>query len=241
MRPNFYCPATRRMHPDLPAPGLALREPNGLLAIGGDLHPATLREAYRCGVFPWYSPGQPIMWWSPDPRVVLRPARFRASRRLLRTIRVSPWRITIDCAFEQVIAACAAPRKECAGTWITPEMIDAYIALHREGIAHSVECWLDGRLAGGLYGVAVGKVFCAESMFSAVRDGSKIALFELCRRLVAWNFEWVDCQIESPHLRSLGAEDMARDEFCAWLSADDNAGVFPRYVHRQESELAIRA
>lgn len=214
----FVCLSTQTRRIGLPPPALALTEPNGLLAAGGDLAPDTLVNAYRAGVFPWYSAGQPILWWSPDPRTVIVPARFHASRSLRRALRQARWKVSVNRAFERVIRACGEPRGDGNGTWLTPEMIAAYLALHREGHAHSVECWLDDRLAGGVYGVAVGDVFCGESMFSHATNGSKVALYALCRRLLTWGYQLLDCQIENPHLLSLGAEAMARREYCARLA-----------------------
>lgn len=215
----IFCLATQAHGSDFPPPALALAEPNGLLAAGGDLAPETLMRAYRAGIFPWFSAGQPILWWSPDPRAVIFPAGFHASHSLRRALRRARWQVSVNFAFEQVIRACAAPRDGTGGTWLTPEMIAAYLALHRGGHAHSVECWLDGRLAGGVYGVAVGDVFCGESMFSHVTNGSKIALYALCRRLLAWGYQLLDCQIENPHLLSLGAARMTRRDFCDTLAA----------------------
>lgn len=207
----------------LPPVEFALAEPNGLLAIGGDLAPETLLAAYRQGAFPWYSPGQPLLWWSPDPRTVIRPEAFHVSRSLRRSLRRLPWQILVDADFEGVVRACAEPRKGATGTWLTPEMIEAYCALHRLGHAHSIECRLGGRLVGGVYGVAIGSVFCGESMFSRVPDASKVALYALCQRLHRTGFVLLDCQVENPHLVSLGAEPMARRAFCEILQATDNA------------------
>lgn len=218
----FFCLATQAQSRDLPSPTLALTEPNGLLAAGGDLAPDTLLRAYRAGIFPWFSPDQPILWWSPDPRAVIVPANFHASRRLQRSLRRARWQVSVNFAFEQVIRACAAPRDHAGGTWLTPEMIAAYLALHHRGHAHSVECWLDDRLAGGVYGVDVGDVFCGESMFSHVTNGSKVALYALCQRLQTWGYQLLDCQIENPHLLSLGAQRMSRREFCDRLAAAPN-------------------
>lgn len=204
----------------------ALREPDGLLAAGGDLSPARLLDAYAHGIFPWYSEGQPILWWSPDPRMVFRTDGVRLSRRFRRTLRGLPWVATADTAFDEVVAACATvPRAGQRGTWITPEMRAAYGALHRLGHAHSVEVRDDGGgLAGGLYGVAVGRMFFAESMFSARSGGSKAALAALAARLSAWGWPLLDAQVENAHLRSLGAESWPRDRFLrevARLSALD--------------------
>ena len=188
----------------------ALTSPDGLLAIGGDLRRERLLHAYRQGIFPWYSEGQPPLWWSPDPRCVLFPERFRRSRSLRRTLRREAFRVTVDEAFEQVLEACATvPRGGQDGTWITPDMSRAYAALHRAGDAHSVECWRDGTLAGGLYGVAIGRVFFGESMFSRRSDASKVALDRLCRG----GYALIDCQMSTPHLLSLGCECVSRASF----------------------------
>lgn len=218
----FFCPATQCSSAQLPSPLLALREPNGLLAVGGTLNSETLLAAYRQGIFPWYSEGQPILWWSPDPRAIIWPEKFHVSQSLRRSLRRRPWRVTVDHAFEQVIAACAAPRRSETGTWLSAAMIRAYRELHRLEFAHSVECWLGDELAGGVYGVAVGNVFCGESMFSQVTDGSKVALYALCQRLPKWGYRILDCQIENRHLRSLGAESVSRRRFCELLEAADN-------------------
>jgi len=239
--PAFYCPANRALWPRLPPVSLALGEPNGLLAIGGVLDPETLLAAYRNGVFPWYSSTQPVLWWSPDPRTVIRPDRFHVSRSLRRTWRRYPWRITIDRAFGAVIEACAAPRHRDSETWLTTEMIDAYVRLHRLGHAHSLECWLDGALVGGVYGVSVGRVFCGESMFSRVTDASKIALLALCGRLQRWGFHLLDCQIENPHLSSLGAESMPRAVFCELLNGTDNGAAISSAAWLDETEGDVPA
>ncbi len=207
----LYAVAERRMSDDFPATSSALHEPNGLLAIGGDLSSARLLNAYRRGIFPWYADGQPIMWWSPDPRAVFRPDTVHVSRSLGKTLRQKRYQISFDRAFAAVIAACAGPRKGADGTWITAAMQSAYAELHARGFAHSVECWQDGELCGGLYGVALGRIFFGESMFSARRDASKVALVELCRHLVDWDYTLFDCQVDNPHLERLGAQlDAAR-------------------------------
>lgn len=205
---------------DAPFPdvGLAEREPNGLLAVGGDLSITRLLNAYRRGIFPWYSPGDPILWWSPDPRTVLRPNAVRISRSLRKTLRKGRFRVSLDRDFDAVIAACAAPRPGSDGTWLVPEMIRAYQHLHRRGVAHSVEVWSDGELAGGLYGVALGGVFFGESMFTRVTDASKVALVHLCRSLDAWGFRLIDCQVLTAHLLRMGAEEIARAEFVRLLA-----------------------
>lgn len=192
----------------------ALATPNGLLAAGGDLSAARLLYAYEHAIFPWFENGQPILWWSPDPRCVLMPPAFHVSRRLRRRLRHSSLMVTCNRAFADVIACCARPRENAGGgTWLTPGMIGAYTELHRLGWAHSVEAWLDDRLVGGVYGLAIGRAFFAESMFRSVDDASKIALLALCRQLAANNFEVLDCQVTSPHLLSLGATTMRRRQF----------------------------
>lgn len=196
-----------------PNVALALKEPNGLLAVGGNLTPRRLLTAYMQGIFPWYSQGQPILWWSPDPRAVLFPSRVKVSRSLGKEIRNGQFEVTLDRAFRDVIQACAQPRPNSAGTWITPEITEAYCHLHTMGFAHSVEAWHDGKLVGGLYGIALGKVFFGESMFSRVTNASKVAFVYLVRQLQAWGFVLIDCQIQSDHLRSLGSEDLRRADF----------------------------
>jgi leucyl/phenylalanyl-tRNA---protein transferase len=200
-----------------PAPALAMRDPNGLLAIGGDLSVARLLNAYAQGVFPWYNPDEPILWWCPDPRAVLFPAQFHVSRSLARRLRRRDFAVTFDRDFATVLDACSAPRARGRGTWLGAEMKHAYLTLHQRGHAHSVEVWRHGRLAGGVYGVALGRAFYGESMFSADHDGSKIALACLCRQLAAWGFPLLDCQIASPHLATLGAVEVPRDRFLALL------------------------
>jgi len=196
---------------------LALQEPDGLLAVGGDLSEDRLLLAYCSGIFPWYGPGQPILWWSPDPRLVLFPNRLRISRSLAKTIRKAVFTLTLDQAFEAVISACAEPRAGQAGTWITPAMMNAYRELHAAGYAHSLECWQDGRLAGGLYGVAIGRIFFGESMFVRSTDASKVAFVGLVRQLSRWGFTLIDCQVHTTHLASLGAEAIPRREFIRTL------------------------
>lgn len=209
-----------------PPVGQALDEPAGLLAAGGDLSSARLLEAYRRGIFPWYAPGQPVLWWSPDPRTVLFPAEFRLHRSLAKRVRNGGFTARIDSAFEAVIDACAAPRGgERSGTWITPEMRAAYIELHRRGFAHSIESWRAGALAGGLYGVRLGGVFFGESMFSIERDGSKVALAHLIERCGSAGIAVIDCQLASGHLTSLGARSIPRAQFQALLRK--HVGVQP--------------
>ena len=195
----------------------ALDEPPGLLAAGGDLSSERLLAAYRRGIFPWYAPGQPVLWWSPDPRTVLFPEDFRLHRSLQKTIQNKGLQVSINQQFEAVIDACAAPRARSPGTWITPEMREAYVRLHRLGFAHSVEVSHEGELIGGLYGVRLGGVFFGESMFSRARDGSKVALAHLVRRCPDNGIALIDCQMPSAHLASLGARPVARAQFGALL------------------------
>jgi len=195
----------------------ALREPNGLLAVGGDLSVTRLHHAYRHGIFPWFSPGDPILWWSPDPRLVLFPHQLHISRSLAKTLRQQRFTVSFDTAFARVIRSCAAPRDEDGGTWLVPEMIAAYEQLHQHGLAHSVEVWRGEQLVGGLYGVAIGRVFFGESMFSRVADASKIALVHLCQRLADWEFGVIDCQMQTAHLQRMGAVNVPRATFLALL------------------------
>lgn len=200
---------------DFPDVSLALDEPDGLLAIGGDLKPQRLMAAYAHGIFPWYNAGQPILWWAPNPRAVLFPQRLKISRSLRKTLRKQIFTVTLDKAFNEVVEACSQPRDYDTqpGTWITREMKQAYQQLHKQGDAHSVECWRDGKLVGGLYGVAIGRVFFGESMFSRCSDASKVAFVTLTRQLADWGFGLIDCQIHSQHLESLGAETIERNRF----------------------------
>jgi leucyl/phenylalanyl-tRNA--protein transferase len=193
----------------------ALDEPAGLLAAGGDLSTERLLAAYRRGIFPWYSPGQPVLWWSPDPRAVLFPAEFRCTRSLAKTLRNGGFESAIDSDFRQVISACAAPRPQSLGTWITPEMMAAYVELHRRGYAHSIETWRGRELVGGLYGVRLGGVFFGESMFSRESDASKVALARLVAACQAAGIVIIDCQMTSAHLESLGSRRIPRARFQA--------------------------
>ena len=195
-----------------------LDEPEGLLAAGGDLSVPRLLAAYRRGIFPWYSAGQPVLWWSPNPREVLYPAEFRCSRSLAKTLRNRGFVVTFDGDFAAVVDACAARREHSPGTWITPEMRAAYCELHSRGHAHSVEVCLDGELVGGLYGVLLGRVFFGESMFSRERDASKVALARLAERAVVAGLQLIDCQLPTPHLRSLGSKPVPRREFSALVA-----------------------
>lgn len=196
----------------------ALREPNGLLAAGGDLRPERLIAAYRHGCFPWYQDGQPLLWWSPDPRTVLFPGELHVSRSLRKVIRQGQFQVTFDGAFAEVIRACAAPRDYADGTWITTPMQQAYIDLHERGVAHSVEVWQDQQLVGGLYGLAMGRLFFGESMFSRADNASKVGFASLVEQLAAWQFELIDCQMPTQHLHSLGARSISREAFAAYLT-----------------------
>ncbi len=196
-----------------PPPELALIEPNGLLALGGDLSCKRLIQAYSKGIFPWFNEDEPILWWSPDPRMVLFPAELKISRSLRKALQKHDYQISVDCSFDQVIAACAMPRRNQSGTWINSGMIKAYRELHRMGHAHSVETWIDGKLAGGLYGVALGRVFFGESMFSRTTNASKIAFVHLVKQLARWRFGIIDCQMKTAHLASLGAREIPRTQF----------------------------
>jgi len=201
-----------------PAVETALADPNGLLAMGGDLSVERLLDAYRHGIFPWFNSGEPILWWSPDPRMVLVPGEVRVTRSLAKRIRNAGFEVRADTAFADVMRACAAPRAGASGTWISPAIVAAYTRLFDAGYAHSVETWRDGRLVGGLYGVAIGRMFYGESMFSRESDASKVALVRLAQQLQCWGFGLVDCQMETPHLASLGARTLPRTAFTARLA-----------------------
>lgn len=205
---------------DLSFPPVERASAEGLLAVGGDLRVERLLEAYRHGIFPWYNDDQPILWWSPDPRAVLFPEKLHISRSLKRTLRLGGFTVTLDASFRDVMQGCAGPRPQYpdGGTWITAEMMDAYVRLHELGYAHSVEAWRDGQLVGGLYGVALGGIFFGESMFTLVPDASKVALVSLVRQLQDWNFRIFDCQQPSPHVKMLGAEDISRLDFLDHLA-----------------------
>ena len=210
-----------RLHPhDFRFPPVERASPEGLLAVGGDLRPERLLEAYRHGIFPWYNEGDPILWWSPDPRAVLFPEKLHVPRSLKRRLRSNLFTVTLDTSFRTVMEECAGPRPQYpeGGTWITDDMLDAYTRLHELGYAHSVETWLDNRLVGGVYGVALGGAFFAESMFTRVDDASKIALVRLVQQLQAWDFRLIDCQQASPHVMRFGAEEIPRCEFLKHLS-----------------------
>lgn len=216
---ELYLPA---LDPDdddqaFPPVDIALDDPNGLLAVGGSLRPKRLINAYRHGIFPWFEAGQPILWWSPTPRMVLPPSEVHISRSLRKQLRKRLFRFTFDQCFGQVMAQCAAPRSAASGTWITRSMQLAYNRMHLEGAAHSIEVWQHETLVGGLYGVSLGRVFFGESMFSLQTNASKAALVYLCQSLDRWHYALIDCQLETAHLRSMGASLMTRTEFQAQL------------------------
>jgi leucyl/phenylalanyl-tRNA--protein transferase len=207
----------------------ALDEPEGLLAAGGDLSPERLLAAYRRGIFPWYSAGQPVLWWAPNPREVLDPHEFKCSRSLGKTLRNRGFEVTFDRDFPGIVKACAARRDNSPGTWITPEMLAAYCRLHERGHAHSVEVWLEGRLVGGLYGVLLGRMFFGESMFSRERDASKAALAHLVEKGIVAGLQLIDCQLPTPHLRSLGSKPLSRTQFSATVAQATAAADVPLF------------
>ena len=211
--------------PDFPDPNRAIQEPDGLLAAGGNLSPTTVLTAYRQGIFPWFENDDPILWWSPSTRCVLYPAKFHRSRSLLKTLRQQNYRVTSNRAFTEVIAACSDPRDSDWGTWITPEMIETYTELHSLGHAHSVEIWRDELLVGGLYGLAIGNLFCGESMFSRSANASKIAIAHLCRWALDSGLQLIDCQLVNPHLLTLGAEPVERKEFLSLLHSGRDTAI----------------
>lgn len=212
-----YWIADKVIAPGFPEVESALQDPDGLLAIGGDLQPERLLDAYRRGIFPWYSDGQPILWWSPDPRCVLFPDAIHISASLRKVLRKNRFRVTFNQAFDQVIRLCAAPRRGRPETWISADIIDAYTELYRSGNILSVECWHAGQLVGGVYGVVIGNVYFGESMFSKMANASKIALVHLGAMLHSRNFPLIDCQVYSAHLQSLGASMITRERFTAIL------------------------
>lgn len=224
-----------------PDPSYALVEPDGLLAVGGDLSPARLLNAYRQGIFPWYSEGEPILWWSPNPRAVLFPDQLKISRSLRKTLRKHPFRVTLDTDFARVIESCSESRLDKdgseSGTWITEAMKEAYIGLHRIGFAHSVEVWQEDELMGGLYGVSMGKVFYGESMFSRRSDASKVGFAHLVRQLSEWDFALIDCQVHTDHLASLGAIDIPRDDFMTLL--DQHCDPFELHQGRWQLDESL--
>jgi len=196
----------------------ALEEPNGLLAAGGDLSPSRIINAYSLGIFPWYNPGEPILWWSPTPRSVIYPKNFKPSKSLKKSMNKGSFNVTLDTCFEEVIQQCAGPRENQSGTWIDGNIQHAYTELHRLGVAHSAECWSGDKLVGGLYGIALGGVFFGESMFSRESNASKVAFAMLCKQLLKWGFTLIDCQVHNPHLESLGAVEIPRELFLTELN-----------------------
>ncbi|WP_415891290.1 leucyl/phenylalanyl-tRNA--protein transferase [Neptuniibacter sp. SY11_33] len=213
----FMLPWLQDSNDPFPPIDQALEDPNGLLAAGGDLTPERLVSAYRMGIFPWYSPGEPILWWSPSPRCVITPDELHVSRSMRKRLKKDDYRVEFDKNFADVIAACAAPRKGEDGTWITNDIQNAYNHLHKLGVAHSVEVYMNGELVGGLYGLAIGKLFFGESMFSRKRDASKIALIKMVEQLEKWGYALIDCQVSNEHLFSLGAYEIPRESFQSYL------------------------
>lgn len=214
---TIYLPWLDENPQQFPALDTALEEPDGLLAAGGDLSPERIQAAYQQGIFPWFEQGQPILWWSPNPRSVIYTQQFTPSRSLAKTIRKQTFEVSFDTAFDEVIKACAGPRDNQSGTWITEEMISAYQYLHTLGVAHSIESWQGGKLVGGLYGLAIGRVFFGESMFSRCSNASKVAFATLVGWLKGWGYPLIDCQVSSPHLSSLGAVELPRELFISAL------------------------
>ena len=212
MRRPYWIPNNASPH-DFPPIENALEHPDGLLAVGGDLTPQRLIVAYRHGIFPWYNDDQPILWWSPSQRLVLFPQSLKVSRSLRKTIRKGKFKVTMDQNFREVIKECAGPRRHQYGTWITEEMQEAYHQLHHYNFAHCVECWHEGQLVGGLYGVTLGKAFFGESMFCQMTDASKVAFVYFVRQLQSWGYELIDCQVYTDHLQSLGAIEIPRQQF----------------------------
>ncbi len=202
---------------NFPAIETALSEPDGLLAVGGCLSSERIINAYKQGIFPWYNPEEPILWWSPNPRLVLFPKNLKISRSLKKTLNKQEFSITYDQSFSKVMQCCAAPRAEEAGTWISTEMLLAYSKLHELGVAHSVEAWFEGELVGGIYGIAIGQIFFGESMFHRKTDASKVAFCHLVKQLAKWDYHLIDCQVHTNHLISLGAEEIDRADFASIL------------------------
>ena len=219
MERRFYWIAAQEVSDILPPTDQALNEPDGLLAAGGDLSIESLLHAYKRGVFPWYSKGQPILWWSPNPRCVLRPEDLTVSRSLRKSVRNRGYHVTLDVAFPRVIDACGRLRENKEGTWILPEVKAAYTRLHRLGLAHSAETWMGDQLVGGLYGVALGKMFFGESMFSRAADASKVAFVYLVEQLKQWDYGLIDCQMRTDHMQRLGAVTLPRHDFEARLTS----------------------
>jgi leucyl/phenylalanyl-tRNA---protein transferase len=228
---KLYCVKDNLLATDFPAVNKSLRDPDGLLAIGGDLSESRLLDAYKKGIFPWFNEGQPIMWWSPDPRCVLCPNEIKVSRSLTKYYRQKKFKITYNTAFTKILEGCAAARKGVHDTWITNEIKLAYFNLFKLGYAHSVECWRDNKLVGGLYGIAMGKIFFGESMFSNESNASKIALVHLAQQLDSMNFKLIDCQVHSTHLQTLGAKPMKRESFIHILEnyCNDDKTIFTNH------------
>lgn len=226
------------LHPQIIFPPVEHAEPDGLLAVGGDLSPERLIHAYSKGIFPWYGPGSPILWWSPDPRLVLFPGELHIPRSLRKAMRKTSFYVSFDTAFVDVISRCAAiPRRDGPGTWLVPEMQHAYCLLHDAGLAHSVEVWEGGELVGGIYGVALGRIFFGESMFHLRTNASKIALVHLVRRLQRWDFQLLDCQQTTPHMQRFGAREIRRRDFMAIL---EDATLQPTIFGRWTEHSPIR-
>ena len=226
---------------DFPSVNTALAEPNGLLCVGADLAPQTIIAAYSRGIFPWFSDNQPILWWSPDPRMVLFPAEFKVSKSLAKTVNRKLFEIRFDSAFAEVISACSEPRQQGGGTWIVAEMQVAYAQLHTLGVAHSIESWRDGKLVGGLYGLALGRMFFGESMFARETDASKVALVALVDKLKRDGFELIDCQQETGHLASFGARPVARDNFVQRLKELINSNQINSAWRKTTPKLNVEA
>ena len=226
---------------DFPSVNTALAEPNGLLCVGADLAPQTIIAAYSRGIFPWFSDNQPILWWSPDPRMVLFPAEFKVSKSLAKTVNRKLFEIRFDSAFAEVISACSEPRQQGGGTWIVAEMQVAYAQLHALGVAHSIESWRDGKLVGGLYGLALGRMFFGESMFARETDASKVALVALVDKLKRDGFELIDCQQETGHLASFGARPIARDNFVQRLKELINSNQINSAWRKTTPKLNVEA
>jgi leucyl/phenylalanyl-tRNA--protein transferase len=216
----------------------ALDDPNGLLAAGGGLTQKRLISAYRSGIFPWYSPGEPILWWSPDPRCVLIPDQLHISRSMSKRLKKKDYTVCFDRNFPAVIEACSEPRADGEGTWITREMKQAYCSLHEQGLAHSVEVYIDDQLVGGLYGIAMGRLFFGESMFSRSRDASKIAFIKMVEQLRNWGYSLIDCQVSNEHLFSLGATEIARDEFMSYLDEYLDASINHSWLFEEETRTS---
>jgi len=227
------------LEPDDPLPPIssALRRPNGLLAAGGGLSSARLVDAYSRGCFPWFNEGEPVLWWSPDPRMVLLPDELHVSKSLARHVRHGGFEIRADTAFAEVIAGCAQPRRGQDGTWISPSIVEAYVALHAEGIAHSIETWIDGALAGGLYGLAIGGAFFGESMFARATDASKLAFVHAVGQLRRWGVGLIDCQMSTAHLAGFGAREVPRSVFLQRI-AQLVSRPAPRSPWRLDPDLA---